>query len=311
MGKYASEMVRVMQSWIGKKESDGSHKSIIDIYNNHKPLARGYKVKYTDSWCATTVSAAAISLGYTDIIPTECSCGKMIELLQKKGIWVESDTHTPKPGDIIMYDWDETGTGETTGWPEHVGLVEKVSNGTITAIEGNLNNSVARRTIKVGAKGIRGYGTPKYDKEVVTQKPVEKPAENTIDKEYFPKYGGSSGSIVTALNSIGEKSSYTYRKTIAEANGIKNYSGTAEQNLKMVSLLKQGYLVKPSTGSYFKKYTGNTNSIVSALNSIGVNSTFSYRSKIAKANNITLYVGTAKQNTQMLSLLKQGKLIKP
>ena len=51
-------VVQVMRGWIGRKESDGSHKAIIDIYNNHKPLAQNYKVKYTDSWCMTTASAA-------------------------------------------------------------------------------------------------------------------------------------------------------------------------------------------------------------------------------------------------------------
>ena len=63
-----------MQGWIGRKESDGSHKEIIDIYNNHKPLAQNYKVKYTDSWCMTTTSAAYIQAGLADIFPLECSC---------------------------------------------------------------------------------------------------------------------------------------------------------------------------------------------------------------------------------------------
>ena len=79
----ASELIKVAQSWIGKKESDGSHREIIDIYNNHKPLARGYKVTYTDDWCATTISALAIKCNAVDIIPKECSCEKMIELFKK------------------------------------------------------------------------------------------------------------------------------------------------------------------------------------------------------------------------------------
>lgn len=54
------KVVDVMASWLGKKEADGSHKSIIDLYNSYTPLARGYKVKYSDSWCMTTVSAAFI-----------------------------------------------------------------------------------------------------------------------------------------------------------------------------------------------------------------------------------------------------------
>lgn len=74
--------------------------------------------------------------------------------------------------------------------------------------------------------------------------------------------------------------------------------------------LKSKEQPKPTT-KYFKKYTGKSVSIVDALVSIGEPYSFSYRSKIAKANNIKLYVGTAKQNTTMLNLLKQGKLIKP
>lgn len=63
--------------------------------------------------------------------------------------------------------------------------------------------------------------------------------------------------------------------------------------------------------NYFNKCNAKYTSIVDALKSLGFNSSFNYRKKIATANNIKLYVGTAKQNTQMLNLLKQGKLIKP
>ena len=63
MKKLASKVVAQARAWIGLNEADGSHKEIIDLYNSHKPLARGYKVKYTDAWCATTVSAMAIKCG--------------------------------------------------------------------------------------------------------------------------------------------------------------------------------------------------------------------------------------------------------
>ena len=165
MGKYAKNVVAQAQAWLGKKEKDGRHKEIIDIYNSHKPLARGYKVSYTDAWCATFVSAVAIQLGYTDIIPTECSCNKMIELLKKIGAWVEDDSYVPKGGDIMFYDWDDSGKGDNTGRSDHVGIVEKVDGNTVTVIEGNYSNSVKRRTINVNGKYIRGYGVPKYDAE--------------------------------------------------------------------------------------------------------------------------------------------------
>lgn len=181
MGKYANEVVEQAKKWLGCKESDGSHKKIIDTYNSHKPLARGYKVTYTDAWCATFVSAVAIKLGYTDIIPTECSCTQMIELFKKLGAWDENDSRKPYPGDIIFYDWDDSGKGENTGSPEHVGIVEKVFCNTVTVIEGNYDNAVKRRNLSVNGKYIRGYGVPKYDSE---KKSVAVVAQEVIDGKW-------------------------------------------------------------------------------------------------------------------------------
>ena len=62
--------------------------------------------------------------------------------------------------------------------------------------------------------------------------------------------------------------------------------------------------------SYYKKYTGSSVSIVDALKAIGVDSSMNNRKKIAKANGISNYSGTASQNTKLLNLLKQGKLKK-
>jgi hypothetical protein len=172
MAYYRDVVVNKAKEWIGKKESNGTFKTIIDKYNAHKPLARGYKVKYTDSWCATFGSAVAIEVGYTAIIPTECSCQKQIELFKSKGCWVENDAYIPSPGDYIFYDWDDNGSGDNKGWSDHVGIVEKVSGNTITVIEGNISEAVGRRTIKVNAKYIRGYGVPKYDKKPEVEKPT-------------------------------------------------------------------------------------------------------------------------------------------
>lgn len=169
MGKYASKVVGQAQAWLGRKESDGTHREIIDVYNSHKPLARGYAVKYTDAWCSTFVSAVAIKLGYTDIIPTECGCEKHIQLFKNIGAWIEDENRVPNAGDIIFYDWEDNGSGDNRGNSDHVGIVEKVSGSTITVIEGNINNSVGRRNLQVNGRYIRGYGVPKYD---VEEKPV-------------------------------------------------------------------------------------------------------------------------------------------
>lgn len=65
------------------------------------------------------------------------------------------------------------------------------------------------------------------------------------------------------------------------------------------------------TEAYFVKCKADETSLVDALRSIGAKSGFAYRKVIAKENGISGYVGTAKQNTAMLTLLKGGKLIKP
>ena len=65
---------------------------------------------------------------------------------------------------------------------------------------------------------------------------------------------------------------------------------------------------KVDTTKYLSNKTYKGTSIVDALNQIKVNSSYNYRSKLAKINSISNYKGTAEQNTKMLNLLKQGKL---
>ncbi len=173
-------IVKQAQSWIGYKESDGTHKKIINVYNAHKPLARGYAVKYTDAWCATFVSAVAIKCKATSFIPTECSCIQMIDLFKKLGAWVENDAYKPSAGDIIFYDWEDSGNGDNKGESDHVGIVEKVDGSIITVIEGNLSNSVARRYLMVNSRYIRGYGVPKYTGEAAKEEQEETTVNITL-----------------------------------------------------------------------------------------------------------------------------------
>lgn len=68
--------------------------------------------------------------------------------------------------------------------------------------------------------------------------------------------------------------------------------------------------VPAKTTNYYPKCTSVYKSIVDALKSIKVDSSFANRRKIAKANGIKNYLGTAKQNVELLRLLKAGKLKK-
>ena len=178
-----SNVVSVMKGWLGWSEANGKHKRIIDIYNNHKPLAQGYRVKYSDEWCATAVSAAFIKAGLTDIGFTECSCNRMIALYKAKGLWEERDSYVPKVGDIIMYDWQDNGVGDNVGSADHVGLVAAINGTKLTIIEGNKSEAVSYRSMVVNGKYIRGYCLPDYASKA--SKPVETVSTATYSKELF------------------------------------------------------------------------------------------------------------------------------
>lgn len=274
MGKYAIKVVEQAKSWLGYKESNGTHKIIIDVYNAHKPLARGYKVKYTDEWCATFVSAVAIKLGYTDIIPTECGCPQMLEHFKKLGAWAEDESRTPNAGDIIFYDWEDNGSGDNTGRPNHVGIVEKVSGSKITVIEGNYNESVGRRTLKVNGKYIRGYGVPKYDAQPVAPKPTPAKKPDVIyqvyadgkwwgeiknynlitSKGYAGVFGKeisgirvrlSNGNTVTVQSHISGRARTDWLDAITKwDNTSDGYSGWKGKSTDCIAMKAEGYTLK-------------------------------------------------------------------
>ena len=175
VSELRKKVADTINAWIGLKRSDRSHKPIIDLYNSHKPLARGYAVTYDDAYCATTVSAAFIKCGLTDIAPTECGCGKMIELYQKLGRWEENDAYRPSVGDVVFYDWEDGANYASTdnkGAADHVGIVTAVNGTTLTITEGNMGGGkVGTRQLAVNGRYIRGYGLPDYASKATADAP--------------------------------------------------------------------------------------------------------------------------------------------
>lgn len=85
---------------------------------------------------------------------------------------------------------------------------------------------------------------------------IEVQAQDSV--AYFKKYTGKSSSIVDIMKWYGHDSSFSARKAIAVLNGITNYTGTASQNLKLVSLAKNGKLIKSKTS---QKQAGSTSGV--------------------------------------------------
>lgn len=154
----ASKLIETARSYIGVAEGSAAHRAIIDKYNTIRPLPRGYRMTYMDAWCAAFVSFCAIMSGV--VLPYECGCQEMYKAFPDK----RSRAATPGLGWVIFYDWQ--GDGHT----EHVGIVESVEDGVITVIEGNHNDRVGRRQIRVGDPSIYGYGVPKFKEESMTEK---------------------------------------------------------------------------------------------------------------------------------------------
>lgn len=196
MSKTGKQLVVQARSWLGRKESDGSHKKIIDVYNSHKPLPRGYALSYTDAWCAAFVSACAIACDMTDIIPLECSCSKMITLFDDLGCWQERDDYVPNVGDIIFYDWEDSGNGDNSTGHDHVGIVSSVDGNSFEVIEGNKSNAVGIRKMEVNGKYIRGFGVPKYHSEGVSSYIIYTVQKGDTLRKIAKSYGLSISEIM-------------------------------------------------------------------------------------------------------------------
>jgi len=100
---------------------------------------------------------------------------------------------------------------------------------------------------------------------------------------------------------IREDASKQKIKDVSVISGIPNKIGVYTFDEKKAS----------AENNIYPRYAGYSTSLVDALKSLKIDSKFSFRKKIAKSNGISFYLGTAKQNTKLLSLLKKGKLVKP
>ena len=155
----------IINAWVGATKGSAKHREILEIYNGHKPLARGYKMQVKDAYCAATVSAAYIKAGIAEYTGTECGVEKFVQIAKSKGIWVENDAHFCHVGGACVYDWDDDGKGDCTGAGDHIGIVTQVNSaaGTFVVTEGNMSGGkVGKRTMAINGKYIRGFICPNF-----------------------------------------------------------------------------------------------------------------------------------------------------
>lgn len=95
---------------------------------------------------------------------------------------------------------------------------------------------------KISYNGKTAYVSKKYINKT-------KPATGTTTTKYYSRYTGKSTKIDDVFKAIGVPKTYcgswSKRKPIAKKNGISNYIGTSKQNMNLITLAKQGRLIKP------------------------------------------------------------------
>ena len=108
-------------------------------------------------WCACFVSWCANECGYIEngIIPKFAGCIQGSEWFMERGQW-QDGSFTPEAGQIIFFDW------EGDGLTDHVGIVERVENGTVYTVEGNSGDACRQNSYSIGGSVIYGYGIPAY-----------------------------------------------------------------------------------------------------------------------------------------------------
>lgn len=169
------KVVSTALSWLGTRENTAKHQEMLAIYNSQRPLPRGTRMLASWPWCAAFVSTVSLQLGLRDIMPTECGCPGMVRLYQELGRWVEDDAYIPSPGDVVFYDWQDTGYGDNVGHPDHVGIVLDCDGQNMTIIEGNNANAVNKRVLAVNARFIRGFGIPDFASKADGAEPQPEP----------------------------------------------------------------------------------------------------------------------------------------
>ena len=101
---------------------------------------------------------------------------------------------------------------------------------------------------KAGGVVLRGLQRRRAAEKELFDTPSK--TDKTDTTKYYPQYNGDSQRVDEVLKAVGadkdydmsQSKAYLRRKPIADTNSIKNYTGTAAQNNKIIKLAKDGKL---------------------------------------------------------------------
>lgn len=238
--------VKTAIGYHGVAEHTAGHKEILAWYNKQEHLPRGVKMVESYDWCAAFDTAMAVKAGIIDIVPGECSCNRQIALWRAMGRWQENDAYIPEPGDLIYYDWQDSGKGDNVGEADHVGIVVSVSGNTIKVIEGNKGDRVAYRTLSVNGRYIRGYGLPDFASKATSKKSIETIAQEVLDGKW-----GNGDARKTALKNAGYDPETVQKKVnelLASPSDTDNAKPKESNKVKYTKALQEAMNAAYSVG---------------------------------------------------------------
>ncbi len=138
--------------------------------------------KQNQPWCGEFVLAGFVECFGVDLaLELQCSsrptsiplCSAGADNFKQAGRWFVS----PQVGDVVFF--------LVNGAINHTGIVTAVGSGSVTSVEGNSGDMVARNTVPLNSPRLAGFGRPRWEVvEKVEDKP--EPVETVQDETEAP-----------------------------------------------------------------------------------------------------------------------------
>lgn len=159
-GNWADDLVLVAESQLGYTESKENFEAVLNEDKDGYDLfgwtryGAWYGYPYGD-WCATFISFCLSYAGIpAEAFPYDSGTVNWVAALINRDLFKNRTEYSPKPGDLVFFDWEEDYRAD------HVGIVCIVdeATGKITTVEANRSKSVELYEYGPEYGYIMGYG---------------------------------------------------------------------------------------------------------------------------------------------------------
>lgn len=173
-GRQSEDIVKVSLTQLGYTEGTNNLTKFGQWYETVLKSRNESSAGFANgAWCAMYTSWCANQAGIKETtVPYYALCADGVDAFKKKGLWKEPSGYTPKPGDLVFFDWN------VNNYADHTGIVMYAEDGILFSIEGNTTANrldgetsstnttvpdfclIRQRELK--DKYILGYATPRY-----------------------------------------------------------------------------------------------------------------------------------------------------